>query len=106
MQCPAGSENRDGAELSAVIVEAIGHMGAPRVDQGRLVELHGEVEGERLAALVQQLVNEAGAIPIDWGDKTLLQGVNEIMAVFRARHPDISVPALQELARCVGWSWR
>ena len=97
MQCPAGSENRDGAELSAVIVEAIGHMGAPRVDQGRLVELHGEVEGERLAALVQQLVNEAGAIPIDWG---------EIMAVFRARHPDISVPALQELARCVGWSWR
>lgn len=45
-------------------------------------------------------------MPIDWGTMTLAQGVNDIMARFSERYPELSAEALQEIGRCVGWQWR
>jgi hypothetical protein len=45
-------------------------------------------------------------MPIEWGDMTLVQGVNDIMARFRKLHPGLTVDALREIGRCVGWNWR
>ena len=45
-------------------------------------------------------------MPIEWGDMTLVQGVNDIMARYGKIHPELSVDALREIGRCVGWNWR
>jgi hypothetical protein len=96
----------DDTALSTAIVEAIGHTAAPHVDTARLVEIYGEAEGGRIATEVLALVAEANKLPIEWGDKTLVQGVNDIMSRFRKTHPGLSVDALREIGRCVGWNWR
>ena len=94
------------AELSRAIVEAIGDTAAPHVDTAKLLEIYGPETGEAVAAEVTALVREANAMPIEWGDMTLVQGVNDIMARFRALHPGLTVDALREIGRCVGWNWR
>jgi hypothetical protein len=93
-------------ELSTAIVEAIGHTAVPHVDKGKLLSIYGQGPGSQVAAEVLALVQEANAIPIEWGDMTLVQGVNDIMARFRTLHTGLSVDALREIGRCVGWNWR
>lgn len=92
--------------LSDAVVEAISHTAVPHVDSVRLIAAHGDVEGTKLAATVRQLVQEANAMPIDWGDMTLAQGVNDMMSRYRQIHPELSDDALREIGRCVGWNWR
>jgi hypothetical protein len=96
----------DGPELSTAVVEAIGHTAVPHVDEAKLLAIYGEETGSEVAAEVLALVREANAMPIEWGDMTLVQGVNDIMARFRTRHPGLTVDALREIGRCVGWNWR
>jgi hypothetical protein len=92
--------------LSIAIVEAIGHTAAPHADKAKLIEIYGDAEGGRIAAQVLALVAEANSLPIEWGEKTLEQAVNDIMSRFRKAHPGLSVEALREIGRCVGWNWR
>lgn len=94
------------AELSQAIIEAIGDTAAPHVDKAKLLEIYGPEAGDAVADAVTALVREANAMPIEWGDMTLVQGVNDIMARFRVLHPGLSVEALREIGRCVGWNWR
>ncbi|MGH3638627.1 MAG: hypothetical protein ACRDUX_06325 [Mycobacterium sp.] len=96
----------DDSDLNGAIVAAIGQTAAPHVDKARLIALYGEVEGGQITAAVLALVQEANAMQIGWGDLTLVQGVNDTMARFRKLHPDLSVEALREIGRCVGWNWR
>jgi len=96
----------DDSELSTAIVEAIGHTAMPHVDTERLLEIYGPGPAAQVAAEVLALVREANAMPIEWGDMTLVQGVNDIMARFRKLHPGLTVDALREIGRCVGWNWR
>ena len=96
----------DDSELSRAVVEAIGHTAMPHVDKERLLEVYGPGRGAQVVAEVEALVREANAMPIEWGDMTLVQGVNDIMARFRTLHPGLSVDALREIGRCVGWNWR
>jgi hypothetical protein len=51
-------------------------------------------------------VRQANAMPIEWCDMTLVQGVDDIMSRFRKLHPGLTVDALREIGRCVGWNWR
>ena len=94
------------SELSAAIVEAIGQTAIPHVDRERLIAIHGEESGAKLAEDVLALVRQANAMPIEWGDMRLVQGVNDIMSRFRKLHPGLTVDALREIGRCVGWNWR
>jgi hypothetical protein len=96
----------DDSEPSTAIVEAIGHTAVPHVDEARLVAIFGRETGAKVAADVLALVQQANAMPIEWGDMTLVQGVNNIMARFRELHPGLTVDALREIGRCVGWNWR
>lgn len=96
----------DDSELSTAIVEAIGHTAVPHVDEQKLLAIYGQGPGNEVAAQVLALVREANAMPIEWGDMTLVQGVNDIMARFRKLHPGLTVDALREIGRCVGWNWR
>jgi hypothetical protein len=96
----------DDSELSRAVVEAIGHTAAPHVDKEKLLAIYGQEPGSRVAAEVLALVREASSMPIEWGDMTLAQGVNDIMARFRTLHPGLTVDALREIGRCVGWNWR
>jgi hypothetical protein len=96
----------DDAGLSTAIVESISHTAIPDVDEQRLLDIYGVDIGPKIAAEIISLVREANAMPIDWGDKTLVQGVNDIMSRFRKVHPGLTVDALREIGRCVGWNWR
>jgi hypothetical protein len=94
------------SELSTAIVEAISHTAVPHVDKEKLLSIYGPGVGSQVTADVLALVREANAMPIEWGDMTLVQGVNDIMARFRKLHPGLTVDALREIGRCVGWNWR
>src|SRR4051812_49335644 len=96
----------DDFELSKAVVEEIGHTAMPHVDKARLLEIYGPGRGAQMVVEVVALAQEADAMPIEWGDMTLVQGVNDVMARFRALHPGLSVDALREIGRCVGWNWR
>ncbi|KAA0080215.1 hypothetical protein CIW52_25960 [Mycolicibacterium sp. P9-64] len=96
----------DDSELSRAVVEGIGHTAVPHVDEAKLLSIYGQGPGAQVAAEVLALVREANAMPIEWGDMTLVQGVNDIMARFRTLHPGLTVDALREIGRCVGWIWR
>jgi hypothetical protein len=61
-------------------------------------------DSELSTAIVEAIGHTA--VPIEWGDMTLVQGVNDIMARFRTLHPGLTVDALREIGRCVGWNWR
>jgi hypothetical protein len=96
----------DDSELSMAIVEAIGRTTWTHVDKERLLGIYGQERGAQVATEVLALVGEANAMPIEWGDMTLVQGVNDIMAQFRTLHPGLTEEALREIGRCVGWNWR
>jgi hypothetical protein len=96
----------DDSEFSRAIVEAIGDTAMPHVDEQRLLDIYGPGPGRQVAAEVVALVREANAMPIEWGDMTLVQGVNDIMAPLRTLHPGLTVDALREVGRCVGWNRR
>jgi hypothetical protein len=74
----------DDSEFSRAVVEAIGHTAMPHVDDQRLLDIYGPGPGRQVAA----------------------EGVNDIMARFRTLHPGLTVDALREIGRCVGWNWR
>ncbi|MDG5481313.1 hypothetical protein [Mycolicibacterium gadium] len=96
----------DADRINEAIVTGIGETGIPRVDRQRLIDLYGESEGSVLAERVVAMVQEAVAMPIEWGDMTLAEGVNNIMGRFSQLHPELSPEALQEIGRCVGWNLR
>jgi hypothetical protein len=102
----AAESGMDPAAISAAIVEAIGDTAMPHVDRDKLLASYGQEQGTMLADEILALVQEASAIPIEWGDKTLVQGLNEVMSQFRQTHPGLTRDALREIGRCVGWSWR
>jgi hypothetical protein len=95
-----------GEGISEAVVAAIKDSAIPRVDGQKLAEIYGPEEGSALANQVLVLVREAVASPIEWGDKNLQQGVEDIMSRFGESHPDLSAEALYEIGRCVGWNLR
>jgi hypothetical protein len=74
--------------------------------KGKLIATFGEAEGEALNARISDLIREAVSMPIEWGNMTLEEGVNDILRRFHERHPDLSPEALREIGRCVGWNLR
>ncbi len=96
----------DASTVNSAIVTAIGDSAIPGVDEQRLVDEYGPEEGSQLASLVRDLVQEAVGMPIVWGDKSLKDGVLEILTSFKKLHPELSSEALHEIGRCVGWNWR
>lgn len=92
--------------LNQAIVTSIQDSAIPRVDLQKLTEIYGQAEGARLGDRVVGIVQEAVAMPIDWGTKTLAEGVNDIMGRFSQKHPELSPTALEEIGRCVGWQLR
>lgn len=97
---------KNGRDLSAAIVAAIGHTPVPRVDEEKLHSVYGPRRGAEFAAEIAALLREAVATPIEWGNMTLSEGVDDIMARFRRAHPTLTAEALHEIDRCVSWTWR
>ena len=87
-------------------IAAIKDTAIPHVDRNRILELYGDERGSGLADRVTALVNEAASMPIEWGQMTLAEGVQDILGRFSARHPELSHEALTEIGRCVGWQLR
>ncbi|MGX9789765.1 hypothetical protein [Mycobacterium sp. MMS18-G62] len=96
----------DADRLNEAIVASIGVSAIPRVDRQELIDRYGESEGSTVADRVVEIVREAVAMPIDWGDMTLAEGVNDIMGRFSQLHRELSLEALEEIGRCVGWNLR
>jgi hypothetical protein len=92
--------------INAAIVAAIKDTAVPGIDKGKLIATYGEIDGEVLNAQISDLVREAVRMPIEWGNMTLEEGVNDILRRFHERHPDLSPEALHEIGRCVGWNLR
>ena len=93
-------------ELNKAIVAAIADTSVPHVDRGKVVALFGPEAGTVLADRVAVLVREAASTPIVWGEMTLAEGVQDILDRFSAAHPELSLEALTEIGRCVGWQLR
>jgi hypothetical protein len=96
----------DPAAINAAIVVAIGDTAVPHIDKEKMVEVYGPAQAESLIAYVSELVHEAVGMPIEWGNMTLAEGVNDILQRFREQHPELSQEALHEIGRCVGWNLR
>lgn len=92
--------------INAAIAAAIKDTAVPHVDKEKLIKMFGEAQGEMLSARVSDLVREAVSTPIEWGDMTLKEGVNDILRRLSDKHPEISQQALHEIGRCVGWNLR
>ena len=96
----------DATRLNEAIVASIGESTIPQVDRQKLIDLYGESDGIAVADHVIEIVREAVAMPIDWGEMTLAEGVNDIVGRFSDLHPELSPAALEEIGRCVGWNLR
>lgn len=96
----------DPAIINAAIVVAIGGTAVPHVDGQKMREVYGPSQAESLIVRVAELVHEAASMPIEWGEMTLTEGVNDILRGFHEKHRDLSDEALHEIGRCVGWNLR
>ncbi|MGE2736079.1 hypothetical protein [Mycolicibacterium vaccae] len=96
----------DSDMINEAVVISIGESAIPQVDRQKLIDHYGAYEGSVAADRIITLVSEAVAMPIEWGTKTLAEGVNDIMNRFHQRHPELSREALEEIGRCVGWQLR
>lgn len=96
----------DSTTINAAIVVAIGGTAVPQIDSQKMLEVYGPSQAESLIARVSELVHEAVCMPIEWGDMTLAEGVNDILRRFHEKHPELSDEALHEIGRCVGWTLR
>ena len=67
----------DADRINEAIVASIGESAIPRVDRQELVDRYGESEGSAIADRIVEIVREAVAMPINWGDMTLAEGVND-----------------------------
>ncbi len=92
--------------LNAAIIAAIKDTAVPHIDKGKLLEVFGAAQGETLTAQISDLIREAVSTPVEWGNMTLEEGVNDILRRFHDRHPELSQDALHEIGRCVGWNLR
>lgn len=92
--------------INDAIVLSISDSAVPRVDHKKLLDRYGAKDGSAIADRVLAIVKEAVAMPLEWGNMTLAQGVHDIMTRFSALHPDLSPQALWEIGRCVGWQLR
>ena len=96
----------DADVINQAVVAAIKDSAVPRIDKRKLVEVFGTAQGEIIAERILKLVQEAVSMPIEWGNMTLEEGVNDILRRFHDRHPELSQEALHEIGRCVGWNLR
>ncbi|MGH3532670.1 MAG: hypothetical protein ACRDSX_12200 [Mycobacterium sp.] len=96
----------DNEALNTAVVVAIKDSAVPRVDKEKVFEILGTAQGEVLTAKISELVREAVGMPIEWGNMSLEEGVNDILQRFHDRHPELSQEALHEIGRCVGWNLR
>lgn len=96
----------DPSVINTAIVVAIGDTAVPHIDEQKLAETYGPAQAKSLMTQISELVREAVAMPIEWGDKTLAEGVNDILQRFAEKHPELSQKALHEIGRCVGWNLR
>ncbi|WP_134066125.1 hypothetical protein [Mycobacteroides salmoniphilum] len=92
--------------INQAIVTSIQDSAIPRVDLQKLIDRYGQDDGAKLGDRVIGIVQEAVAMPIDWGAKTLVEGVNDIMGRLSEKHPELSPDALAEIGRCIGWQLR
>jgi hypothetical protein len=96
----------DARLLNEAIVLSITESNVPGVSQDKIVDAYGAVDGPVVFDAVMKVVREAASQQIDWSDKSLVEGVNEIMSRFSALHPELTREALFQIGRCVGWLWR
>lgn len=96
----------DPSVINTAIVIAIGDTAVPHIDEQRLAETYGPAQAKSLMTQISELVREAISMPIEWGDKTLAEGVNDILKRFAEKHLELSHQALHEIGRCVGWNLR
>jgi hypothetical protein len=92
--------------LNAAIVAAIKDTAVPHIDKQKLSDIFGADEAESLSGRISELVHEAVNMPIEWGNMTLKEGVEDILRRFHEKHPELSPEALHEIGRCVGWNLR
>ncbi|WP_406815485.1 hypothetical protein [Mycobacterium sp. M23085] len=96
----------DSATINAAIVIALGGTAIPHVDMQKMREVYGPTQADSLVLRVLELVDEAASMPIEWGDMTLAEGVNDILQRLHEKHRDLCEEALREIGRCVGWNLR
>ena len=92
--------------LNEAVVLSISESAVPGVDQEKILNAYGPADGPAIYDEVMKIVREAGSMPIEWGNMSLVEGVNDIMARFSAIHPELTRDALFQIGRCVGWLWR
>ncbi|MGV0646326.1 hypothetical protein ABQE44_23310 [Mycolicibacterium sp. XJ2546] len=96
----------DADTINEAITIGISGSPIPIVDRQKLIDRYGDDKGGVVADRVTDLVREAVAMPIDWGNMNLAEGVSNILYRFSQRHPELSPEALEEIGRCVGWQLR
>ncbi|BBZ34482.1 hypothetical protein AWB99_00095 [Mycolicibacterium confluentis] len=67
---------------------------------------HASADATPNEAIVAATKDSAASMPVEWGTKTLAEGVQDILGRFGAVHPELSVKALAEIGRGVGWRLR
>ncbi|MFA5708855.1 hypothetical protein [Mycolicibacterium sp.] len=96
----------DAQTLDDAIVLSVKDSAIPHVDRQKLIDAYGAHSGGAIADRVDAFVRAAASMSIEWCDKSLADGVEDVLARFSGFHPDPSGAALAQIGRCVGWQLR
>lgn len=95
-------------ELSRAVTSFLGFGQAawPKRDGTRLVEEFGPEKAAGLELAVAALLDELGALEIDWSMHSLETAGSAARSMMRVRHPELSDSALQALEWKFTYDWR
>jgi hypothetical protein len=101
-----GEVTMDGLNQAIPLFVGWGVSSFPKEDGKRIIDRFGLVEGRKLSAEVQALVDELRGITPDWSKHTLVSAGQWAVAQLKSRHPELSDEAASALNWLYTWWWK
>jgi hypothetical protein len=103
-----GNPREVDVELSAAVLAYLprGTASSPRADRESAAGVASTRRPAELVSLVEQVVTEAEAIPVDWQTLSLGDAGRHVVAEMGRRHPELSDEALEALGWNFTFVWR
>ncbi|SOD82515.1 hypothetical protein [Streptomyces sp. Ag109_G2-15] len=98
------SDERKSAAITVFLGR--GESPFPQRDEAAVLARFGPDDGPGLAAYAKEIVSEAAAFDIEWGDQSLSSGTAHFREEMRRRHPELTDEAVAALGWFFSYMWR